>query len=242
MAVVVPARDEELVIGACLSALRQAADALAVPVAIVVVAHRCTDRTADVAAALLPRGRGMVVADASPTVATARAAGARAALAWSAGLAPPAATWLVSTDADTVVPPSWLADVAGHAAAGAAAVAGLVDVDHDPGTPDAVRRAYRDLVAAGVTARGHRHAYAANLAVRADAYLDVGGWPAVDPGEDRALLTALRLAGRRVVATPDLVVRTSGRHRARAEGGLGALLQRLSRGVTPPGAPVGGPA
>lgn len=232
MAVVVPARDEETAIGACLESLLAAADALAVPATVVVVAHRCTDRTADVATALLAGGRGTVVADRSPTVATARAAGARAALAWAAGLAPPAATWLVSTDADTTVPPSWLGDVAGHAATGAVAVAGLVDVVHDPRTPQAARRAHRDLVTAGLTPRGHRHAYAANLAVRADAYLDVGGWPAVAPGEDHALLAALRLTGRTVVATPDLVVRTSGRHLARAQGGLGALLQRLSHGVT----------
>jgi cellulose synthase/poly-beta-1,6-N-acetylglucosamine synthase-like glycosyltransferase len=232
MAVVVPARDEEPGIGACVASLLAAADVLAVPTLVVVVAHRCTDRTADVAAALLPPVRGRVLADRSPTVATARAAGARAALGWASGLARPEATWLVSTDADTTVPRTWLADVAGHAAAGAAAVAGLVDVDHDPRTPEPARRAYRDLVAAGLTPRGHRHAYAANLAVRADAYLDVGGWPAVAPGEDRALLTALRLAGRPVVTAPDLVVRTSGRHRARAEGGLGTLLQRLSHGVT----------
>jgi glycosyltransferase involved in cell wall biosynthesis len=234
MAVVVPARDEERLLGACLaSVLRATADAGA-PTLVVVVAHRCTDRTADVAASVLRAGRGAVLLDHSPTVATARAAGAAVALAWLASRTPaPDRGWLVSTDADTTVPRGWLGAIARHAAAGAAAVAGLVEVAHDRRTPPAARAAYRELVAAGLAPRGHHHVHGANLAIRADAYLAAGGWPAVAPGEDHALLAAVRAAGRPVVAARDVVVRTSGRHDARAADGLGALLGRLSHGVTP---------
>jgi hypothetical protein len=229
MVAVVPARDEEGSLAGCLTALLASAGAAGVPAGVVVVAHRCTDATAAVARRLLRPGAGLVVQDDSPTVATARAAGAAAALGHATLLgATPARTWLLSTDADTLVPGDWFATIAAHATAGAAAVAGVVDVDHDPAMPRQARRAYRRLVAAGVGHREHRHVYGANLAVRGDAYLGVGGWPDVVPGEDHALVAALRAAGHPVTTALDVVVRTSGRHRPRAGGGLGELLRTLA--------------
>jgi hypothetical protein len=230
MVAVVPARDEEGSLARCLTALLASARAAGIPAGVVVVAHRCTDATAAVAARLLRPGDALVVDDRSLTVAGARAAGAAAALGHAALLgAAPARTWLLSTDADSLVPRGWFAAIAAHATAGAAAVAGLVDVRHDPGMPRQARRAYRNLVAAGVGHREHRHVYGANLAVRADAYLGVGGWPDVTPGEDHALVAALRAAGHPVTTALDDVVRTSGRHRPRAAGGLGELLRALAR-------------
>jgi hypothetical protein len=83
-------------------------------------------------------------------------------------------------------------------------------------------------VAAGIDGDSHRHAYAANLAVRADAYLDAGGWPAVVHGEEHALLDALGRRGWGVRRPVDVVVTTSARRHARAAGGVGALLDRLA--------------
>jgi cellulose synthase/poly-beta-1,6-N-acetylglucosamine synthase-like glycosyltransferase len=236
VAVIVPARDEEDLVGACLESVSAALAASGRPGVIVLVAHRCTDRTVARAREVLA-GSGLpgrsVLVDDSPTVATARRAGTALAVADLARLFPavPAERcWLLSTDADSVVPPTWIDDVARHADQGAAAVAGLVHLHGWEATP-AAREAYRAILRAGLRRTGHDHVYGANLAVRLDAYLDVGGWPDVVPGEDSALVAALRRHGRPVVGARDVWVRTSGRQLPRAEGGLGSLLQALTSGT-----------
>ena len=50
--VVVPARDEEDLIGDCLASIARASALVAVPVVVVVVADGCSDSTADVARGL----------------------------------------------------------------------------------------------------------------------------------------------------------------------------------------------
>lgn len=231
LAVVVPAHDEEVLVGPCLESVRQALARSGLPSVIVLVAHRCTDRTVAVAREALTGPGEMVLVNNSPTVATARAAGAALAmmlLSTLPGPAPAARTWLLSTDADSVVPPTWVEDLRRHMGGGAAAIAGLVQLHGWEGASPAARDAYRAILAAGMRLTHHEHVYAANLAVRLDAYLDVGGWPDQVPGEDAALVAALRSAGWPVTSPTDVWVRTSGRRSPRAAGGLGALLDRLS--------------
>jgi hypothetical protein len=143
-------------------------------------------------------------------------------------------TWLLHTDADTVVPRSWVSDHLRYADTGADAVAGAVDL-HDPHTlpADALCR-YTDLVAAGTDEHEHRHAYAANLGVRAAAYARIGGFPAVTSGEEHALLALLRRHGHRVLSPTDVRARTSARLHGRARGGLADLLLDLATGAGVP--------
>ena len=231
-AVVIPAHNEELLVRPCLEAVRRALARTGVPSTIVLVAHRCTDRTASVARELLTEPGEIVLLDDSPSVATARAAGAALAVTAlmnrSGPIPAPARCWLLSTDADSEVPSTWVADLRRHIDQGVAAVAGLVQVHGWEGASPAARDAYRAVLAAGMRMTHHEHAYAANLAVRLDAYLDVGGWPDQVPGEDAALLAALRTRGWPVVGARDVWVRTSGRRSPRAGGGLGSLLDRLA--------------
>jgi GT2 family glycosyltransferase len=70
--------------------------------------------------------------------------------------------------------------------------------------------------------------YGANLAVRLDAYLRVGGFRDVH-GEDQDLVDRLRGAGEPVTSLLSPLVLTSARYDGRAENGLAALLERLSR-------------
>jgi cellulose synthase/poly-beta-1,6-N-acetylglucosamine synthase-like glycosyltransferase len=232
LAVIVPAHNEELLVRQCLESVRVALANSGLPSVIVLVAHRCTDRTVELARNVLSGPGELVVLDNSPTVATARAAGVTHALAAMAAWPTPRPSaeqcWLLSTDADSVVPPTWVADLYRHLDSGAAAVAGLVDVQGWEGASPSAREAYRAILAAGMRLTQHDHAYAANLAVRLDAYLDVGGWPNHVPGEDAALLAALRARGWPVVGARDVRVRTSGRRVPRAGGGLGSLLDRLA--------------
>ena len=224
VAVVIPARNEAATIGTCLRSVLRAMTSAAATGPVVAVAHRCTDRTAAIATQVLG-DRGIVIQDDSPHVSGVRRRGVEAALQL---LGPDAHdAWLLSTDADSSVPVTWVRSILRHADDGADAVAGMVRLDAWHGMSPLGRRAYRALVAAGMDASSHRHAYAANLAVSVQAYRQIGGWPPVESAEEHALLKHLERAGKRVLRPTHPVVTTSGRHRGRARGGLGDLLGSL---------------
>ncbi|MCE0539092.1 glycosyltransferase family 2 protein [Kineosporia rhizophila] len=249
LVVVVPAKDEEDLVPACLEAVITAVTGIRIPTAIVLVAHRCQDATEAVARRAfsnLPRlVEGLVVPVATGTVATARATGTMAGLGELAAYGIPfEQTWLLSTDADSVVPADWVRRYLPYLGSGAAGVTGMVRVNGWEAGPPLVSsrtsEAYRRIVTAGLHVNGHDHVYGANLAVRADAYLEVGGWPEQVPGEDAALIAAVRRRGFRVVSAPEVVVTTSGRTQARAPGGLGALLGRIVADHSSTPHPAGG--
>lgn len=140
---------------------------------------------------------------------------------------PPAAVWVLNTDADTTVPPDWALAHLQLAASGACGVAGLADIDNPETLSRTARRRYRNIVADGIDGVSHRHVYGANLGVRADAYLDVGGFPPDGAGEDQRLWRRLRSGGYPLARPTALRVRTSARTHGRATGGLADLLLRL---------------
>ncbi len=113
---------------------------------------------------------------------------------------------------------------------------GLVDLS-DWLVDDATLAAYEQIIAAGLTRHGHRHAYAANLAIRLSTFRAVGGFPALPHGEEHGLAAACRAAGLPVVSTLYPRVQTSARMPGRAPGGLGSLLAQLALNGTNP-APV----
>ncbi len=201
------------------------------PTAIRVMAHRCTDDTAQRARARLRfvRGAHVLVDDTSSTIGQVRDRGAREGLVrlpWA-----PHSSWVFSTDADTCVPRDWVARVLSAAARHeASAVVGLAALDRFRGTPSA-RASYDELIASKMRAddplHQHDHVYGANLAVRADAYLAIGGFPHIPHGEDQQLVDRLVETGARVLRTREITVSTSGRHDGRAADGLANLLRRL---------------
>lgn len=219
--VVVPARDEEDGIGRSLAALATAvavarADRPDLAVALVVVADRCTDATAEVA-----RDAGAhVVTTRAGQVGAARRAGVAAARL----LLPPGEsdrTWLASTDADTRVPSAWLVHQLGRADAGARLVLGRAEPD-PADLPPATWRAWQQRHSATDPTV---HVHGANLGVRLDAYDAAGGWPRLREHEDRRLVDALLAAGAR--AESALPVLTSGRRTGRTPGGFAGYLRAL---------------
>jgi glycosyltransferase involved in cell wall biosynthesis len=238
IAVVVPARDEERLIGACLAAIRRAARhpaVAALPVTVVVAADSCRDRTARTAR----RGGARILQVDCRSAGASRALGTAHALELVGADRPaPAAeqVWLAHTDADTQVPPSWLADQLAHASAGAHAVVGLVRVrdwgGHSAETAGRFLHHYQSTLVhpdARYQQRSHPHVHGANLGVRADAYLAVGGFPQLAVGEDHALVAALEQARFRVHASTDARVTTSARRDPRAPGGFGHFLLGLEQ-------------
>jgi hypothetical protein len=231
MAVIVPAADEEEHVGDCLSAIRAAAAdvyrAAGIRVRVVLVLDRCLDQTA----AIARRSAGVeLVTAGARNVGAARRAGAGRALA---GPGRASELWLASTDADSQVPVRWLTGMLAEARAGAHLVLGTVVPG--PGLGPARRRAWagrhhlRD---------GHPHVHGANLGIRGDAYLALGGWPALPTGEDAELARRATAAGHvRIARTAAIPVVTSTRRAGRAPQGFSGYLRDLS-----PGGLAGAPA
>ena len=213
VAVVIPARDEEKLVGDCLESVVNAAAVARrrygrrVAVTVVLVADGCTDGTAAIARAI----EGVEVVETSGSnVGAARKAGVDHALAGASG--PADRIWIANTDADSVVPTNWLTEQLDLAAD---------DVDLMIGT---VHPTFAELSSAQIAAwrQNHRpgvpngHAHGANLGIRASTYLRVGGFPAIPEHEDNDLVDRVKASGARIVASDRWMQTISARRNAKA--------------------------
>jgi glycosyltransferase involved in cell wall biosynthesis len=227
LGMIVPAHNEEALIGACLDALCAAAEHPALygeEVVVVVVLDACDDATlavvkrhADVNAA---RATIICTEVAARNVGVARAAGARLALQRGA-------RWLAFTDADTRVSPGWLA---AQIKLDVDVVCGSVAVDdwsphreHADMLREHFARTYNDR-------DGHRHIHGANLGVAAAAYQRAGGFRPLPCHEDVALVAALADAGARFAWSAAPRVTTSARTDARCREGFGETMRAVAAG------------
>ena len=245
--VAIPVRDEEDRIEACLDALlaqrdlsgrRLPADALG----LVLLLNNCSDRTAAIA-------RGRLAASGAPfAVVNVALPPSQANAGFARRLALDlAALWLeragrcdgvlLTTDADSRVPPQWLARKLAAIHAGCGAVAGRVTLEptEEGLLPQALMRraarenAYEQALLA-LSARidpiahdpwpNHWSASGASYGVTLDAYRAIGGLPYPASGEDRALADALVRHDIPIRHDPDIVVVTSARLDGRACGGV----------------------
>lgn len=229
--VVIPARDEELLIGGCLDSVLQArAQVLAarapdapLEVDIVVVLDACRDGTAAAA------GRfAEVTAMEGPglNVGAARAAGVDAVIGRAAH---PERLWIANTDADSRVPVNWLSHQLELAEAGADFVLGTVRPILDE-LPEAVAQRWRLTHEKG-RALGNIHG--ANLGFRAVAYRAAGGYRALMEHEDVALVDDLERCGATRAVSDAAEVETSARTIGRTPGGYAAYLARAIVAVEP---------
>lgn len=226
LVVVIPARDEQRSIGRCLDAVNAAAAALRLArphdgpeVRVVVVLDRCLDDTADIVA-----GMSTVesVVSSAGMVGGARALGVERALA--AGDVEPHETWIANTDADSAVPMDWLVVQLEAAEAGNAALLGAVRPD-DEGL-DAEQLAHYLL--RHPLHESHRNVHGANLGVRADHYLAVGGFEPVATDEDVRLVASLERLGLSVASTGRAAVLTSSRLLGRAPEGYADVVRAIA--------------
>ena len=220
--VVIPARDEQETIARAIASVVNASQGYSVD--IIVVADGCSDET-EIRAKQALCGGGAVVRGNWRCVGAARRVGVAFGLIRSP--AADAQTWIASTDADGVVPPDWLTIQLQLAEEEAVAVAGIVDLACES-TADHM---FAERFAATYETYddgSHPHVHAANMGVRADAYLAVGGWPRAHRSEDRLLWTRLESAGYNVVSTVDLSIRTSARRQGRVPLGFAASLASLA--------------
>lgn len=240
-AIVIPARDEAERIGPCLDAL--AAQEGIGDTAIYLCVNNSTDATARFAASQA-RARGlalMVIEAVLPRggVGRARRLGHLFAQRHS-----PRATALLSTDADTVAAPGWLAAMRAAldtAPAVLGRIEGLSDIDaallDELRGRGAIEDAYlrlsfefeRLLTGAAETALALNTAGGANLGLRREVYRAIGGFRPLTSGEDRDLVERLLAAGHAPLRANGAVVAASMRADGRAPDGMAAkIAARLS--------------
>lgn len=222
VAVLIPARDEEILLPRCLKSVVEACTLLplSVTVDIVVVCDSSTDLTFRIAEEMLSE-RGAVVTTETGVVGQARALAAQVALQRYSGQT--RRCWLANTDADCCVPQSWLLDQLLLAEQGIETIAGVVDVDsfeeHETGTELRFRNKY--IIHPDGS---HPHVHGANLGVRADVYLRSGGWKGLATAEDHDLWDRLIETAAHRISTATVKVLTSGRRTGRAPHGFADAL------------------
>lgn len=255
LSVVIPARDERETIGEALRALagQRHLDGSSLDqdsYEVIVLANNCEDETAAVARAaqlLYPALRLHVIEAHFPPalahIGVARRALMDAASARFHGVGRPGGV-IVSTDADTIADPFWLAHTLRAVEAGADAVGGRIVVGPDWDASDERTRQYhlRDvgyrMLVSELVARldpdpadpwpRHFQHFGPSLAVTAAAYELAGGLPPLESLEDVALYHALRRVDARIRHDPAVRVRTSPRSSERTAFGFSAQLRDWS--------------
>lgn len=237
--VAIPVRNEAERIAGCLKALAAQTGLEADSLGTVLFLNNCTDGTARVVASVLP-GLGVAVRVIEREFAGANAGWARreameAAASWlEQGQAGPGV--ILTTDADSRVPPEWVSGNLAAIAAGADAVAGRIALDeheasrlpaalHARGRMEGSYEALLVELESLIDPLPHdpwpRHwtTSGATLAVRLAAYRRVGGMPPLALGEDKAFVSSLLSSDALVRHDPAVCVTTSGRLQGRAASG-----------------------
>lgn len=236
--VAIPVCNERAHIVGCLEAL-DAQRGQGVRFGVLLFLNNCTDGTENVVAAMSSR--------LSFPLEVVECAFAEASAGWARRRAMDgAAAWLdegnvdgilLTTDADSRVPPDWIARNLAALEAGADAVAGRLALDpndaaalpaelHARGAMEAEYEALLiEIVARLDPCPGnpwphHWCRSGASLAVTLSTYRAIGGMPNIPLGEDRAFVEAVLAHDGVVRHDPDLVVVTSGRLDGRAKGGV----------------------
>lgn len=224
--VVIPAHDEADRVGNAVRSVVAACARVDATCVVVVVDDESSDDTAAIAQATLDGSSvtGTVITGAFGRASCARHVGIEQIAAMTVD---PIDTWVLSTDADSVVPVTWVQSYLSHHRRGEVAAAGIVDlIDDEVGLliGERWRRDYGATVAVDLT---HPHVHAANLGVRLDVYEQVGGFGDLERAEDIDLWRRVRAAGHVPVADGSIVVSTSARMSGRVELGFAHALQRL---------------
>jgi glycosyltransferase involved in cell wall biosynthesis len=223
--VVIPAHNESVNLPDSLKAVLTAAACSSMTVLTVVVLDTCDDASTDLAGRF---GSDVHFIEVDVrNVGASRAAGfsyARS-LAGRVGT-DESRTWYATTDADTYVDPDWLIR---QAASGADMVLGVVRIANWHHLPAAAVRRYLAAYRSKRRRDGHGHVHGANMGFRAEAYWRVGGFTALQTGEDVDLVRRFDEHDFLIDRDERLSVTTSARQKGKAPSGFAAHLRGLGQ-------------
>lgn len=224
--VIVPARDEEELIGACIRALAAQEGVSRADYEVLLVLDRCTDATEAQARAAAGDMTLHIIEAVEAGVGHARRQG----MDLAAERLPPDGL-IATTDADSEPAPDWLRAQLDAVAAGARAIGGRIEIGLHDLPPAALRRREADAAQrhAGIRtagAREHHQFSGASLAVTAATYAQVGRLEPRAALEDEGFERALDRHGVPIERLAAVRVTTSGRRIGRARRGLAVDLRR----------------
>lgn len=229
MAVVIPARNEEVLLSACLRSVGAAMENCGVPALAVVVLDGCTDASAAVAHACAADMPLIVVQGFFTSVGAARDAGVRAARRRFSAMAT-GQVWIANTDADTTVPTFWLERQRVLADSGLDLLLGTVE----PGPPSPGQEAaHRLWFRQHGLVESHSHVHGANLGIRLSELERVAGFGDTSVGEDVAVARRVQGGSDRWLATDTFRVVTSPRRQGRVTSGFADYLRELDASLAP---------
>jgi GT2 family glycosyltransferase len=239
--VVVPARNEEELIGACLRALARQDGVSCEEYEVLLVLDGCTDGTearAKEVAASYPSLRLHLLDGPGKGSGHARRVGMEAACARLHALGRPYSL-ISSTDADTVVAPDWISAQLAAAERGARAIGGRIELTGDGTVPKALLEwhlARGDSRHKGLASEPapsgrteHWQFSGASMALTAAVYRKVGGMQPRDALEDERLERALHRHGVPIERLLSVRVVTSARLVGRAGQGLARDLSAAAK-------------
>lgn len=240
VSVVVPAKDEEELVGRCLRSLAAQTGVSPEEYEVLLVLDHCADATEDralEAASEHPELRLTLLEGPGIGAGHARRVGMEAACERLISLGRPEAL-IASTDADTVVSSNWLARQLAAADRGARAIGGRIELAREGETlPDGVR-SWRDrrgrarhlgLLESGEGSRAEHWQFSgASMSLTAEAYREVGGLEPRAALEDEYLEHALERCDIPIERPLDVRVVTSPRLVGRASRGLAKDLSLAS--------------
>jgi glucosyl-3-phosphoglycerate synthase len=241
--VVVPARNEEDLVGSCLRALAEQTGVPSEEYEALLVLDRCTDGTrarARQAAAPYPSFRIHYLDGPGKGSGRARRVGMEVACDRLHALGRPHAL-ICSTDADTVVAPDWVSAQLAAAECGARAIGGRIELADDGTVPKALlewhasrgKSRHNELLsepaASGRTE--HWQFSGASMALTAAVYRGVGGIDPREALEDEQLERVLRAHGIPIERLLSVRVATSPRLVGRANLGLARDLSAVAKSL-----------
>ncbi len=239
VSVVVPARNEEALVGDCLRALVEQQSVRPEQYEVLLVLDRCTDETEQVArevAGSHPRLRLHFLEGTGEGSGHARRLGMETACQRLLGVGRPCGL-VASTDADTTVAPDWLAAQLEAAKRGARAIGGRITLSEDGSLPKNATLRHTQLGHArhlkllselgncGTTE--HWQFSGASLALTAATYRRVGGLKPLTSLEDEHLEHTLRRCGIPIERLLSVRAETSSRTVGRARDGLANDLAQI---------------
>ncbi len=231
ISVVVPARNEEALVGSCLAALAEQEGISTQEYEVLLVLDQCTDATevrALEVAAEYPDLRLYLLEGPGRGAGHARRVGMEEAYARLLSSGRPDGL-IASTDADTVVAEDWLSAQLETASQGARAIGGHIELRDDADLPPGVvgwraeqgRLRQRELLAVGDPVQAEHWQFSgASLALTAATYAKIGGLKPRAALEDEYLERALARCGVPIERPLAVRVATSARLVGRAKRGL----------------------